>query len=185
MPQTDKKQINITLPEEQKQRWEEYLEDSPQHKSMAQFIRFSVERQVGSGGQSPTTGGVDEEQMGEIADRTRKIQSNINQLQEQLDTVAQSLENPPEEIIELAGEVLSVLPTEPELLKEQQSAFGEETPIVVDGTVQTGRPDDIAEHLDSDTYRVRLALEQLMEDTALVRSQIVDGEERYYKVQEQ
>ena len=182
MPNTDKKQINITLPEEQKTRWEEHIEDSPQHKSMAQFIRFCVEKEVKTGGQSTTSAG-GEEQIGEIADRTRKMQSNINQLQESLQTVQQSIENPPEEIIQLAGEVMNVLPTEPELLKEQQSALGNETPTVVDGTVQTGKPEDIAEHLDADTYRVRLAIEQLQEDTSIVRSQVIDGEERHYKVE--
>ena len=183
MPNTEKEQINFTLTEEQKQRWEDHIEDSNEHQSMSQFIRFCVERRIADGGQSPTTGSVDGEQMGEIADRTRKIESNINQLQEQLDTVEQTLQNPPEEVIELAGEVMDVLPTEPELLREQQSATDDESPTVVDGTVQTGRPDDIAKQLDSDTYRVRLALDQLMEDTALVQSQIVDGEERYYTVQ--
>ena len=179
---TEKKQINFTLPEEQKQRWEQHIEDSPEHKSMSQFIRFCVERQIADEGQSPTTG-PDGGEMGEIADRTRKIESNINQLQEQLDTVEQTLQNPPEEVIELAGEVMDVLPTEPELLREQQSATDDESPTVVDGTVQTGRPDDIAEHLDSDAYRTRLALDQLMEDTSLVRSQVLDGQERYYTVQ--
>ena len=182
MPQTDKKQINLTLPEEQKQRWNEHIEDSPEHKSMAQFIRFCVERQIADGGQSPTTG-PDDGEMSEIADRTRKIESNINQLQDQLDTVAETLQNPPEEVIELAGEVMDVLPTEPELLREQQSATEDESPTVVGQTVQTGRPDDIADYLDSDTYKVRLALDQLIEDTALVRSQIVDGKERYHTVQ--
>ena len=179
---TEKKQINFTLPEEQKQRWEDHIEDSPEHKSMSQFIRFCVERRIADGGQSPSTG-PDDEEMSEIADRTRKIESNINQLQEQLDTVEQTLQNPPEEVIELAGEVMDVLPTEPELLREQQSATEDESPTVVGGTVQTGRLDDIADHLNSDTYKVRLALDQLIEDTALVRSQIVDGEERYYTVQ--
>ena len=179
---TEKKQINFTLPEEQKQRWKEHIGDSPEHKSLSQFIRFCVERRIADGGQSPTTGPSDEE-MSEIADRTRKIESNIKQLQDQLDTVAETLQNPPEEVIELAGEVMDVLPTETELLKEQQSATGAESPIVVDGTVQTGRPDDIAEHLDSDAYKVRLALDQLMEDTSLVRSQVLDGQERYYTVQ--
>ena len=179
---TEKKQINFTLSEEQKQRWEEHIDDSPEHKSMSQFIRFCVERRIASGGQSPTTG-PDNGEMSEIADRTRKIESNINQFQDQLDTVAETLQNPPEEVIELAGEVMDVLPTEPELLREQQSATDDESPTVVDGTVQTGRPDDIAEHLDADSYRTRLALDQLMEDTALVRSQTVDGEERYYTVQ--
>jgi len=183
MPQTEKEQINFTLHEEQKQRWNEHIEDSPEHKSMAQFIRFCVERQIADGGQSPTTGSDDGEQMAEMADRTRKIESNILQLQEQLDTVAETLQNPPEEVIELAGEVMDVLPTEPELLKEQQSATGDGSPTVVGQTVQTGRLDDIADHLNSDTYRTRLALDQLMEDTALVRSQIVDGEERHYTVQ--
>jgi len=180
---TEKKQINFTLPEEQKQRWEDHIEDSPEHKSMSQFIRFCVERRIAGGGQSVTTDTGDGEQMGEIADRTRKIESNIKQLKEQLDTVEQTLQNPPEEVIELAGEVMDVLPTEPELLKDQQSATGDGSPTVVDGTVQTGRPDDIADHLDADVYRTRLALNQLMEDTALVSAQIVDGEERYYTVQ--
>ena len=80
MPNTEKEQINFTLTEEQKQRWEEHIDDSPEHKSMSQFIRFCVERRIADGGQSPTTG-PDNGEMSEIADRTRKIESNINQLQ--------------------------------------------------------------------------------------------------------
>lgn len=185
MPATDKAQINFTLSHEKKEKWEKHLEDSPEHTSMAQFIRFAVQKQIieSNRDSEPTdASGIAGETAIEINDRTKQIKSRLEQLSEQVERVEQSLDNPPEEVIELSGDVLEVLPTEVELSQTQHSAMpAEDVPVVVDGIVQTGRPEDIADHLSVDTYRVRMSLNQLTEDTGLVKSMPVDGEQRYYR----
>jgi hypothetical protein len=45
-PMAKRTQINLRLEEDQKDRWEEHVEDNPRFNSLSDYIRYSVEEQI-------------------------------------------------------------------------------------------------------------------------------------------
>lgn len=179
--QNSRERVNLVISGAQKEQWVNHVQES-EHPSMSQLIRTSVEKEIaGSNNQQSGSDEEMKEAVYDLVDGMRGIQNRLDDMDNRIQGVEQVLSEPPEEMQELMSRVFEALPTEPELLKEQQSAFGEDTPIVVDGTVQTGEIGDIANHLEEQSYQIRRAIEQLQEDSSLVKSQSIAGEERYYR----
>lgn len=55
---TERAQLNLKLPEEQKQRWKDAADTDPEYSSLSHLIRHAVEREL-AGGESPPAGGAD------------------------------------------------------------------------------------------------------------------------------
>jgi hypothetical protein len=191
-----KPQINLVVTEEQKTRWEEYLnKESDEFRSLSQLIRRSVEKQVNEQTKAGD-GGVPEDltrQLSEIAEGMNRIESQMRDFDGRLSTIEQEIRDDPD-IKQLANEVFALLPTKEEVIEyektsQQAGAEPPHLPQTDDGTVST-----IAEVLDEKELRVEQALDQLQQDTNQVNdftlgeevpgwSETYDGGEalRYYK----
>jgi hypothetical protein len=191
-----KPQINLVVTEEQKTRWEEYLnKESDEFRSLSQLIRRSVEKQVNEQTKAGD-GGVSEDltrQLSEIAEGMNRIESQMRDFDGRLSTIEQEIRDDPD-IKQLANEVFALLPTKEEVIEyektsQQAGAEPPHLPQTDDGTVST-----IAEVLDKKELRIEQALDQLQQDTNQVNeftlgeevpgwSETYDGGEalRYYK----
>ena len=179
MSNQDRPTLNMSLKQGQKDRWEAYQEEhSAEHPNMSQFIRTCVEREIaGNGG----NGGVDDElreAVHDVVDGIRRVESRVDDVDDRLEGVEASLSEPPEDVQELMTEVFDVLPKEGKVNNTQSDVLDGDEVIAPDGNVMSGRVEDIADHLDTKTYRVRRAIEQLQEDSSLVEQ---TEDERFYR----
>ena len=177
-----KSRVNLLIDSDLKDDWENHVEESDNYTSLSGMIRTAVSNDM-SGTQVGSSGADNEmkEAVYDLVDGIQKIESRFDDVDDRLKAVESAMSEPSEQIKDLMGSVYEVLPTETELLKDQQAAFGDEEPVVVDDIVQTGRVQDIAEHLDEQSYQVRRAIQQLQEEISMVQSQPIDGEERFYR----
>jgi hypothetical protein len=162
-----KPQINLVVTEEQKSRWEEYLnEESDEFRSLSQLIRRSVEKEVNDQAKAGD-GGVPEDltrQLSEIAEGMNRIESQIRDFDGRLSMIEQEVRDDPD-IKQLANDVFALLPTKEEVIEYEKTAqqAGAEPPHLPqtdDGTVST-----IADTLDEKEFRIEQALDQLQQDT--------------------
>ena len=142
---------------------------------------MSVKNQIGEA--DSDEGGLDEEtknRINEMIERSRQTESKIDRIHDRLETVENHLQETPEDIKALAGDVFDVLPRKPSD-RESKTLFSDETTPVVGDTVESGKIGDIAGYLDEKEYEVRSAIENLQQDTSLVESVVIDGQERFYR----
>lgn len=179
-----KPRFTMALDPEQKERWEDYVEDSKQFGSLAQLIRYAVEREIGEGespGHNPR-GETDGARISEVLDNTQDILGGIGDLEDRLVKIEQEVSTNPE-IAELANDIFELLPS-----KEEVEEFVR-GPLRIDSypedrqelIAHSGLPEAFARLLEEDEYRVRAGIEKLQEDMALVYSDELDGRTRYYK----
>ena len=181
MSEGEKKMVNFRVEQSQKRKWEEHIEGTNEYKSLSHFIRLSVENQIEEPDRNE--GGLDaatKERINELVERSRKTEGKIDRMQDRLETVEKHLQEAPEDIKELAGEVFDVLPQKPSD-RESKTLFSDETTPVIGDTVKSGKIEDIAGYLDEKEYQVRRAIENLQQDTSLVGSVVIDGQERFYR----
>ena len=187
MANTDRKLVNLQVTDEQKTRWNKYVNDSPEHKSLSQFIRFVVEREIkGEGtpvgpGASP---GTDDARLTELREDNRQLRAKLDGVAETVERIENRLEEPAEDIRKLASEIFDVLP-ERDLVVDSDGnpqlshGFGlpNETKAY-EGTVK-----NVANILDTDEYRTLKALDLLERDMSMVTKGTVyeDGIVRYYR----
>jgi len=174
--------VSAQITQERKDRWIE----SKGELSMSQFIRTAVEAHINQdiGEDSPGASKELENKVDTLLNRSESIQADLETLRSQSQAIHHEVRNPPEGTDELAHEIFGILPTERELLGATQKSLLEgerDDPIYYDGYIRTGRAEDIGDHLNEDTVRVRNALKILVEDHQVVESTEVEGDMRYYK----
>jgi hypothetical protein len=173
-----KPQINLVVTEEQKARWEEYLnEQSDEFRSLSQLIRRSVEKEVNDQAKAGD-GGIPEDltrQLSEIAEGMNRIEDQMRDFDGRLTVIEQEIRDDPE-IKQLANEVFTLLPTKEDVVEYERTAqkagaAPPHLPQTDDGTVSS-----IADALDEKELRVEQALDQLQQDTNQV-NEFTLGEE--------
>lgn len=184
MADSERPMVNFLVDQEVKEEWEQHVKDSGEFSSLSQLIRTAVHREVE--GQHEQGGGVPDglaQEVAEIADRTSRLDDQMDRVVGTLDDLNQQVGETPGDVQDLASDVFEALPTEAELHGEQGSGMvGEdEAPAVVGDTVQTGQMADIADHLREPRYRVREAIEHLQQSTSMIRSTVIQGEQRYHR----
>jgi hypothetical protein len=187
MADGSRKLVNLQVNEEQKTRWTEHVENSNEHKSLSQFIRFVVEREIGS--DTPQgSGGLGEgadEQLNGLQEDNRQLRANLQKVAETVERIEDRMDEPSGEIRELASDIFGVLP-ERDLVVD-----GEGNPRLSHGfglpdeqnKAYEGTAESVANIMDTDEYRALQALDLLERDMSMVRSREVydDGVTRYYK----
>lgn len=196
-PMSERKpQINLVVTEEQKARWETYLNDeSDEFRSLSQLIRRSVEKEITD---QPTVGdgGMPEDltrQLSQITEGLNRIESRMDDFDGRLSMVEREVRNDPG-IKQLASEVFELLPAkddiiEYEKLTQKSGSKPPGQPVTHDGTAES-----LANTLNEEKFRIEQALEQLQNDTHQVHTikladevpgwaEAYDGGEtdRYYK----
>lgn len=182
----DKSRVNLLIDSDLKSDWEAHVDESDQHTSLSQMIRFAVAQQMRNDQQGNTGTGTDDElrkAIGEVLDRTQRMETSLENLSGRLRSVENNMREAPDDVQDLAGRVLGVLPTESEVGRTSADVMTDDEvdPYIKDGTVMSGRIGDIADHLGVERFEVRRAIDHLQESSSLVRSQVIEGDERFYR----
>lgn len=183
----DRKQVNVKVAPEAKERWEEYANESFEVNSMSDLIRLSVEKEIsgqpGESGDEPAT-----DHLESINKTLKDIQSNIGQLENRLSRIETSTQQDPQ-IDKLANEIFPILPDmEPGTIdwkgqrEKYQSQLGDEP---FDSSLYhgwKGTVESVAKALDVNELDARKALEKLVSDmSGRIRTTEHDGIERYWR----
>lgn len=183
-------QVNIRVNESQKERWENYVEDTGEFETLTNLIRSGVEREikrddVGEMGSSPAVGN----DIQEIKDKLKTIRQDVGWLRRQ--------EEEEEDISGFAQDVLKELeqlpePTEPVEVPESVDMDLEEyrhwtgaqmviEPSDADGDRYPQRIEDIAERLGEREDRVEDAIEHLQDRLIPLIEVEYQGEAHWFK----
>jgi hypothetical protein len=192
--------VNVSVEDEQKNRWEEHVEDSPEYTTLSQLVRSAIEAEIAdeAGSQSLEGPGMNQdflEQFGELKSEIRDVKDRLGRVEENVK------QNP--ELEELASEVFDILPTKDDLTPKATVWFapsegllyapvgksvltGEQEQVPAedvsdDELSRTGQIESFAHILGESSHKMQEAVEKLTGDTAMVRSETVDGEVRYYR----
>lgn len=84
------KQVNIRLSDEQKDRWEEYVDESREYSTLSDLIRTSVEREI-SDVDTDTGGEIQSEQLDVLDERTNSILSRLNAMESALGDAVETM----------------------------------------------------------------------------------------------
>lgn len=182
--------VTTVLPRGQEQRddWDQYVEDHPEASSISHLIRLSVKKEMEGlhggekGDQSGGTGEEVVERLSEVIEHNQAVMSHLENLQTRMRQVENAVGEDPE-ILDLKNEVFAVLPSpdEVETYTEQHGHFAEWAGMTL-GTepgdrpdyreldsAPSGLPEDIAKVVDERQGLVEDALDKLTEDSARVR----------------
>ncbi|EMA45492.1 hypothetical protein C449_07725 [Halococcus saccharolyticus DSM 5350] len=175
--------MNISLDTDVKEEWQQYVDEHPDYRYVSHLVRAAVGKEIRGqyGGGGGASGDV-AERLSDIESLLLDIQNGVDDVHDRMDAVESQLEGPSTDVTDLAGDVFECLPSEGMAGRTTQDVLSGEEHAVDEGTVLTGRISDIADHLDTDPIRVRQALQQLKEDTPLVDSQNIGGDESWFRV---
>jgi hypothetical protein len=191
----EKTLVNFQVDEGRKSVWEEKAEEDG--RSLSGFIRSSVERRIAEMDGEATEGGarpVNDSRLSDVIESNKRLSGQLSELSEDVAQIMKTVEQPSEDMRELAREVFTTLPEENELGQET-GLIGDAWVIesdrdrdgyttVHDGTVRSGLIEDVADFLDEPAYLIRDAIEQLRKDTSLIGETVLNGERRYYREDE-
>jgi hypothetical protein len=159
-------QVNIYLNREQKQRWDEYKEESNEIGSMAELIRSAVELYIETDGGRESVGGTATGQvdLGSVETELKGIQNRLADLETSMDTVRREVESDQVDA-SLQEAVLDSLPKSSELDDGEWGAM----------------VGDVAKSVDAEESEVKEALENLDQITPHVRSRVFEEHGNRYK----
>lgn len=178
------KQINVRLPDDQKNRWFDATGQGPgnEYSNVSQLVRTAVEKEL-QGRETANTGGhgtgvapiLDDE----VLPALKRIESRLEELDARVRAVERDAETEGPEY-DLQRVVLQLLPSYPsnEIVTEGGRIRDEIRVEVLESTVTA---ETLAKQIGADESDVRDALDTQAEATAHVRRQDVEGDERYWK----
>lgn len=178
----DRTRINLVVSSDKKERWEDYIDESPEYSTMADLIRTSVAHEIADRQNS----GPSEElsiQLAEVVDGLDEVTDRLINVEKRLRNLEnQSIRDP--DLDRLTGELFSHLPdvrpgtrqweqelqTRRDQLQAAQAGHEpDEEGIRRSTKAWEGTAEDLAIALNESPSIVRQALDQLMSDTHLVR----------------
>ncbi|MFC5136220.1 MULTISPECIES: hypothetical protein [Haloferacaceae] len=183
----ERKQVNVKVASEAKERWQEYADESMEVNSMSDLIRLSVEKEINGQREGSDSGS---EHLEDISKTLKQIQTEIGKLDSRLERVEHTTQEDPE-ISRLANNVFSLLPDEKpgskkwEAKRREIQALehneGERSPEEFKAGWE-GTPSALAEVFEVTELDMRKALEKLASDmSGRVRTTDHNGVERYWR----
>lgn len=175
----DRKLVNLQVTDEQKERWNEYVEQSNEHKSLSQLIRFTVEREIGGSDESQGSVGIDDEEIQSLREENRELNAKLDSVAEAVERIENRLDEPSSDTRDLANEIFGVLPFRDTIENDKGRPRANHAK---EGSGK-GTVESVAERMDTDEYRTLQALDLLERDMSMVKKADVfgDGETRYYR----
>lgn len=204
----DRKQINITVPEERRDKWNRAAEENPEYQSLAHLIRLSVMRELS--GENEKAADVD---LSEFEERFDGVEARLDELSSDVRSLIAEREE--EGIEDLTNEVYDAIPRiEDEEVWEERLERGD-TQIVThdavdapDSAVETYdvaetedgyeaseggtaaeiiagdyvTVDDLTAQFEVSEYRLRLAIQRVRESFTRVKTREFEGETYVYEV---
>ncbi|WP_147441147.1 hypothetical protein [Halorubrum sp. Atlit-26R] len=193
----ERKQVNVKIAPEAKERWQEYADESLEVNSMSDLVRLSVEKEIqGDTGESGSES--NSEHLESISRTLNDIQNNIGQLENRLSRIETSTQEDPE-INKLANDIFQYLPDkEPgtDAWQIERNDKNDELEAIEEGHIDRGDSEEARKRLYgwegttesfADIFEVteldaRKALEKLVSDmSGRVRVTEHEGKERYWR----
>lgn len=145
----------VKVPESMAEEWDSYLEDNPEVDSISHLIRLSVQRQLQEGFEQSkqVSTGSDDNVSGQTLTMLRRLQTSINDLHEEVDSIRNINES--EATYDLQRALFSLLPEGPKSMKYNRWALTCE---------------ELANKLGAEEQAVQESLNDLEEVTGEVRS---------------
>lgn len=143
-------QVNLRVSESQKERWDEYVAESPEYNSLSNLIRAAVEHEIAAEGSSQGNnpqGSASDERLGELLTAVEKMQGRMDDL---------------EATVMDATDALHTAGTNDGMA----AAVYEELPSSATNALTA---EQIAEELAVSTPEARVALENLKKNTGVVK----------------
>lgn len=102
------KQVNLYVEKDQKERWDEEVEESNQYESLSQLIRLAVEKELKGAGKQEQSIEID---VSSLEDSLRNLNNRISGIEKQLDEVKQTVASEQNiNISRLAAKIYTVIP---------------------------------------------------------------------------
>ena len=177
----DTRQINVVVSESQKTRWDSHVDDLGE--SLSHLIRSAVENEIA--GEQSGGGEVPDnltERLSEIQQQNERLTNLVEGNERRLLDIKSAVQEPGEDIRDLANRILSVLP------ESRGPPSEDEIEAWTDATEpgETETPpttvNDLAGELGETEARITEALELLEDSTGMVRSAERGNETHYGRV---
>lgn len=158
-------QVNFRLSSDQKEKWEGYIEDSPEYDTLTDLIRVSVAHEI-SDSYGPIgisdSGGGSGGNVGELTDKIEQLEFKIEEFEETVSHATESMYGQTVEEQGMQAAIFSSLPT------------GEENAITVD---------EISVRLGKDRSEITGHITRIVEEMKFVkRVENLNGENTFYRV---
>lgn len=189
MTEQEPARVNFVIPDTKREKWDEYWQNQPELSNRTDLIVTAVEREIA--GRNGDTGGTNDEialQVADMADKMDELLDQVGNVERRLTTIEDESRTS-DDIARISSDVYGVLPDKrpgsPAWEEQMESILGgPDDDSKATGVLQwKGSVEAIAELLDVPRYKVRAAVEELLEKTPSVREVEYDGESRYYKNQ--
>lgn len=154
-------QVNIRVSEDQKKRWEKHVEESPEHDTLTDLIRISVEREIASDGQTNHTnskGPTNNKRIGELLTVVEKMEGRLEDLEDTMSS---------------ATDAMHVAGASSDTERSFEAAVFENLP---QGGENATKAQKLARDLGVDERQTRVALERLESSTKAVKANRRDPE---------
>lgn len=163
-------QVNVSVGDGQKQRWEQYVGQTPEFRTTSELVRTAVEKEIDcdqdeEGQAEPPALAID---IQEISSEVQQIRRDVSWIREQ--------EQQRNDVSELANEIYDQLESIPAHLRDE--THGAITTIDMCGpqTVQA-----LSEQVEAHPNEVRDALDVLYDNFHPITSKTIDGEVHWFK----
>lgn len=168
-----KTQINFQIGKDEKEKWEEHAEDSPNTDSLSNLIRVAVRQHMAGSGEPTRSDSTQQssEATGEVLNALTQIDNKVTDLQDRMGAVERETEV--EQTYDLQKAVFAFLPTL-EVPEDGEKAFAGDVAMTAE---------EIGTKLGADTEDVTDALGSIMASTQSVRMyEPEDNEPMYFRV---
>ncbi len=184
-------QINVKLSQDRLDEWDSYIQDETGFASRAEFVRFAVQREIKGEHKSDTgQNQIDSNQLSQVVDSLETLSNQFEGMNERMDTLENAVSQDPH-IEEIADTIFSLLPEHkpgtPEWEQkdqdlQQEYQYTEAQEAKQRHIAHKGTPESLSEALDEPIRKVHVALDKLITETHLIRSEESDDEQtRYWK----
>lgn len=182
----DRKQINLQVTSDQKQDWENHVEDSREHDSVSDLIRTAVEREIR--GDYSTGKQHSAEIPDDLAETINEMSERLTSMDDRLHTLEAETDSTPEEVKDLAKNLHELLPRVQDESNLPPTAYTIPNGADIDlidskfSSQLEGLTDYVNRNIDDKftEHDVRRACERLVNDMARVNKKLVHGEPRYF-----
>jgi len=188
---TKQAQINVKLSQDRLDEWDEYIQQETGFSSRAEFVRFSVQREMNSNheSQNQNQNQVDSNQLNQVLDSIDTLSNQVRGMNERMNTLENAVSQDPH-TEQLADKIFTLLPdTEPGTTEwementdlHQEYEHTQDEQVKQQHLAHKGTPESLSKALDEPVRKVHVALDKLITETHLIRSKETEEETRYWK----
>lgn len=183
-------QINVKLSQDRLDEWDNYIQNETGFASRAEFVRFAVQREMkGEHESDKQHSQIDSNQLSQVVDSLDTLSNQVEGMNERMNTLENAVGQDPH-VEDIADRIFTLLPEQEPGTREWEEKdrdLHEEYQHTQDEGVKQqhiahkGTPQKLSEALDEPIRKVHVALDKLITETHLIRSEVSDDETRYWK----